>query len=246
VWQDLRTELHPLGVEIVTVGMDTAGPEACRPFIEAAQPEHPSLIDVGHLIAERFGVINIPNALWIDEDGIVVRPAEPASVPRTAPPANSTTGVEPTAVPERMREILGEASKIQTDPQAYVTALRDWAQNGSASRYALSPDEVVARSGRRDLPVAEAAAHFALAQHLWRDGRTESAVRHFREAHRLQPENFSYKRQAWSLANPDAGPFARFLQGPVEGKEEEWPYDSDWLSEVRAMGAENYYPPVEL
>ena len=36
MWQALRTELHPLGVEIVTVGIDAAGPEACRPFIEAA------------------------------------------------------------------------------------------------------------------------------------------------------------------------------------------------------------------
>jgi hypothetical protein len=23
---------------------------------------------------------------------------------------------------------------------------------------------------------------------------------------------------------------------------DEWPYESDWLTEVRAMGAENYYP----
>ncbi len=32
----------------------------------------------------------------------------------------------------------------------------------------------------------------------------------------------------------------------VEGREDEWPYDSDWLSEVRAMGAEQYYPPLQL
>ena len=37
MWQALRTELHPLGVEVVTVGIDAAGPEECRPFIEAAQ-----------------------------------------------------------------------------------------------------------------------------------------------------------------------------------------------------------------
>jgi hypothetical protein len=246
VWQDLRTQLHPRGVEIVTVGMDTAGPEACRPFIEAANPEHPSLVDVGHLVAEKFGVINIPNAVWIDEDGMVVRPAEPASIPRKVDRANSATGVDPTAVPERMREIMGEASKIRSDPEAYLAALLDWVDKGSESRFALSPDEVVARSGRRDRPAAEGAAHFALAQHLWRAGCKDAAVRHFREAHRLQPENFSYKRQAWSLANEGAGPFERFLQGPAEGREEEWPYDSDWLTEVRGMGAENYYPRLDL
>ena len=244
MWQDLRSELHPKGLEVVTVGMDTAGPEACRPFIEAARPEHPSLVDVGHLISERFGVVNIPNAVWIDEAGMIVRPAEPASVPRRQAPG--APAPDPSAIPEHMREIFQEASKIRTDPQAYVDALRDWVEHGAASRFALSPDEVVARSGRRDQPAAEAAAHFALAQHLWRSGRTDATVEHFRQAHRLQPENFSYKRQAWSLAAPGTGPYERFWQGPVEGREDEWPYDSDWLSEVRAMGAENYYPQVEL
>ena len=61
--------------------MDTLGVESCRPFIEAAKAEHPSLIDINHVMAERFGVINIPNGIWIDEEGIIVRPAEPAPVP---------------------------------------------------------------------------------------------------------------------------------------------------------------------
>jgi hypothetical protein len=242
VWQALREELHPAGLEVVTVGMDTAGAEACRPFIEAARPTHPSLVDVGHVVAERLGVVNIPNGLWIDEDGVVVRPAEPAFPGRPA----GRPAVDPAAVPDRMRAIFAEASKIRIDPDAYVHALRDWVERGAESRYALAPDEVVARSGRRDRPAAEAAAHFALAQHLWRAGRQDAAVGHFREAHRLQPENISYKRQAWSLAGPGTGPYARYWQGPVEGREDEWPYDSDWLSEVRAMGAEQYYPPLQL
>ncbi len=243
MWQALRTELHPLGLEIVTVGMDTAGPEACRPFIEAAEPTHPSLVDVGHVMAERFGVINIPNGLWIDEDGVVVRPAEPAF-----PPGREARrgGEPPEGLPDHVRDILREASRIKADPDAYVTALRDWVARGTDSPYALTADEVVSRSGRRDPDVAAAAAHFDLAQHLHRAGDAPGAVRHFREAHRLQPENFSYKRQAWSLANPEAGPFERFWQGPAEGHEDEWPYESDWLTEVRAMGAENYYPPLDL
>jgi hypothetical protein len=243
VWQDLRTELRPQGLEIVTVGIDTAGAEACRPFIEAARPEHPSLIDVGHVVAERFGVVNIPNGVWIDEQGMIVRPAEPAHPPRREPRA-ALGGSED--LPERVQAIMAEAARIRTQPDAYGEALRDWVANGSASRFALGPDEVVARSGRRGRDEAEGAAHFDLAQHLWRAGRTDAAVRHFREAHRLQPQNFSYKRQAWSLATPGLGPLERFWQGPVEGREDEWPYESDWLSEVRDMGAENYYPPLEL
>jgi hypothetical protein len=243
VWQEIRAELHPRGLEVVTVGLDTAGPEACRPFIEAARPEHPSLIDVGHLMAERFGVVNIPNAIWIDEAGIIVRPAEPAH------PGEPSRPSAPGQLPERMRAIFAEANKIRrTDPGRYRAALADWVARGADSPHALPPGEVVARSGPRDPDGARAAAHFALAQHLWRQGRADAAVPHFRAAHRLQPGNIAYKRQAWSLVpvGADAGPFERFLQGPVEGREEEWPYEGDWLSDVRAMGAENYYPPVDL
>ncbi len=63
-------------------------------------------------------------------------------------------------------------------------------------------------------------------------GALDDAVRWFREAHRLQPENWTYKRQAWTFADP--------FQGPSDS------YDSDWLSEVRRVGAENYYPAVDL
>jgi hypothetical protein len=243
VWQALREELHPDGLEIVTVGMDTAGPEACRPFIEAAAPTHPSLVDVGHLTSERFGVVNIPNGVWIDEDGVVVRPAEPAFPPgRGARRTGRGARGHPRAHAGDLRggvEDLDRSRRLRGRPAGLGGA-------GSDSPYALGPEEVVARSGRRDLDSAAAAAHFDLAQHLHRAGDEHGAIRHFREAHRLQPENFSYKRQAWSLASPGTGPFERFWQGPVEGREQEWPYEGDWLSEVRAMGAERYYPALDL
>src|SRR5215471_21787839 len=77
-WQALREELHPAGLEVVTVCLEMTGPELGREFVDAAAPTHPSLLDVGHELAAKFGVVNIPNAVWIDEDGVIVRPAEPA------------------------------------------------------------------------------------------------------------------------------------------------------------------------
>jgi hypothetical protein len=131
-----------------------------------------------------------------------------------------------------MVEQLREAQRIRIDPERYLAALRDWVANGERSRYALSPDEVVERSRARDLDHSRAAASFEIAQHLQRTGHPQDAVGWFREAHRLAPENWTYKRQAWSLADP--------LQGPTDT------YESDWLTEVRAIGPENYYPPLEL
>jgi len=229
VWQALRTELHPKGLEIVTVALDTGGVEAARPWIEAARPEHPSLIDQAHITDELLGFVNVPNGVWINEDGVLVRPAEPAWPPREPNAARYDNIPEDT--PQRLKDMLGEARKITSDPARYVAAVRDWVERGAESRYALSPDEVVRRSQPRPPEHARAAAAFELGQHLWREGHQDAAVGWFRQAHRLHPDNWTYKRQAWSFADP--------LQGPTEL------YDSDWLSDIRAIGAENYYPPVE-
>ena len=109
--------------------------------------------------------------------------------------------------------------------------LRDWAANGSKSRYALAPDEVVHRSRPRDTDGAAAAAHFELGQHLHRSGAHAAAIPHWREAHRLDPDNWTYRRNAWNFEDPTR-------QGHTDA------YDSSWYEDVKKIGAENYYPPL--
>ncbi len=230
MWQALRNELHPKGLEIVTVALDV-DPEAARAWIEQTNPNHPSLIDSAHRVDELFGVVNVPNSVWIDEEGMIVRPVEPAWPERDNPPDWQTMADSPD-VPEQLRETLKLARNIRTQPKEYTDALRDWVEKGRASRYALPPEEVIARSGPRGKAEAEAAAHFELGQYLWETGRRELAPKHWREAHRLQPDNWTYKRQAWTLADP--------FQGPTDL------YDSCWVEDVRKIGAENYYPPLNL
>ena len=243
MWQALRHELHPKGFELVAVGLDTLGGDGCRVFIEAAKPEHPSLIDRHHVLADLFGVINIPSSVWIDERGMIVRPAEAAP----APPRPGDTGRPrvnlPSELPQRFVDIMSEASKIRNDAQAYHAALRDWVDRGAASRFALSPAEVVERSRPRDKAKSLGHAHFALASQLEIDGHHDAAVRHFREAHRLVPESWTFRRQAWSLERVIDGPLARFWQGPDPTHPETWPYAGDWLVDVRREGAENYNEP---
>jgi hypothetical protein len=230
VWQELRSRLHPPGLEIVTVALDTEGASVARPFIEAARPEHPSLIDAAHLVDELFGVVNVPNGVWIDEQGTIVRPAEPA-FPGRNPVMESFAKLDESTLPAAMADVIREAKKIRTDPETYLAMILDWVEHGSDSRYALSPEEVVDRSHVRSPDVATAAAHFELGQHLHRTGRIEAAQRHWRAAHRLQPDNWTYRRQAWNLVSP-------VVQGPNDV------YDSCWIEDVKKIGAENYYPPV--
>jgi len=226
LWQALRAELHPQGLEIVTVALDTEGAKATRPYIEAARPEHPSLIDAAHVVDELFGVVNVPNGVWINEDGVIVRPAEPAWPGYTKVSEWKEDGMN-----EQQRAMLQHVRKIRFETGLYLDMLRDWVEHGAASRYALAPDEVIARSQPRSPDNARAAAHFELGQHLHRLGLHEAAVPHWRQAHRLQPDNWTYKRQAWSIEDPDS-------QHKTEA------YDSNWLKDVQSIGAENYYPKI--
>ena len=74
MWQALYEELGELGFVPITVALD-ASAEAVRPYIEKAEPRHPSLIDTEHVVAHRYGMINVPTVVWIDEEGRIVRPS---------------------------------------------------------------------------------------------------------------------------------------------------------------------------
>ena len=227
MWQQLRSELNPSGLEIVTVALDSAGPDAARPWIEAARPEHPALIDEGHLLDELFGIVNVPSGVWVDEDGVILRPPEPAFAARP----DWAEGVGEGAAEYQRRTVQLEEQLLVED-EKYLAAVRDWARHGPASRYVLSPEEVMARSQPRSRAESEAAAHFELGTHLQRLGHGAEAVAHFRAAHRLQPANWTYKCQAWSFVNAHLGPSAE--------------YDSDWATEVERSGVERYYPPLDM
>ncbi len=242
MWQALRDELAPQGFELVTVGLDVRGAEGCRAFIEAASPGHPALIDAHHVLADLFGINNIPQAVWIDERGMIVRPAETAPAPPDAvrTPRASAPGAP---LPDRFVAIMTEAAKIRNDAVAYHDALRDWVQRGAESPFALDPETVIARSRPRNADIARGHAHFELATALELRGQHAAAVHHFRAAHRLVPDSWTFRRQAWSLEPGVEGPLARFWQGPDSDNPDAWPYDGDWLSDIRASGAENYNEP---
>jgi hypothetical protein len=236
---------------VVTVSLELSGPEVSRPYIEAAAPEHPSLLDPTHRVDALFGVVNIPNVVWIDEAGMIVRPPEPGwpggrkELPRALGSSLPKMGRAPRA-PAPPADAPGLSAVLASgqDRESYSDAIRDWVDKGAGSEYALSPAEVVARSQPRSMAASEGAAHFELANHLWRAGRRELAVVHFNECHRLQPDNWTYKRQAWSLIGSETvgGEFGRFAQGPVEGHEGDWPFASDFQSDVSLLGVGEYYP----
>jgi hypothetical protein len=231
VWQALRSELHPRGLEIVTVALEL-DPEKARPYVERAKPEHPSLIDRTHVVDELLGVWQVPSSVWIDEQGTIERPAEVANV---MPPFMDRVASGEIQLPDDLspswRESLEEVKKLRYEPDLYLAALRDWVERGAESEWARTPDEVIERSQPRSRERAEAAARFELGEYLHERGEIEAAQGHWREAHRLYPENWTYKRQAWELVSPGE-------QGRTDV------YEGSWLDDVRALGADSYHPPL--
>jgi hypothetical protein len=140
---------------------------------------------VRHAVSSAFHFVNVPMAVWIDERGRVVRPAEPAWT-------ESRTDV-----------FGGKALVIEGEP--YVAALRDWVVNGERSAYALSDEEFARRVKPRSAAEMEADASFKLAVWFHQAGNDALASKYFERAQQLNPDDWNYHRQAWSFKPQEAG-----------------------------------------
>lgn len=234
MWQALSEEFRPFGVTVVTVAMD-AEPSMAQPWVDLASPTHPTLIDATHSLGGALGFINVPMAAWINEQGVLVRPAESS---RIVPSALAGAKL-PDGLPPRIAARFELFKDV--DPNAhlpYLAAMRDWVARGADSPFALSPDEVVARSQPRSSDEARASACFELGEHLRETAGVDAATPWWREAHRLQPTNWTYKRQAWSLESTTPGQPSDLIQEPSER------YEGNWLDDVVAQGGLASYTPA--
>ena len=63
---------------VVAVAEESRGAEHARPWIEQAKSSYWQLIDVEHRLSDLYNLVNVPQAVWIDEKGTIVRPPETA------------------------------------------------------------------------------------------------------------------------------------------------------------------------
>ena len=202
---------------VISVAMDVRGEESARQWIEMANPTYPCLIDTEHRVAELYNMVNVPQAVWIDEGGVIVRPTEVAGV--TDAFRTMMSGLTPEQIDE-----------LQTTRRLYQDAIRDWVDKGRDSVFALSPDEVRERMTPPSDNVALANAHFRLGIYLRTHGLTEEGDRHLSEAKRLRPESWNFRRQTWNLEAPG---------DERSGGPEFW-------AAVEALGDDHYYAPIDM
>ena len=186
-------ELRDHGFTVITVALDQ-NLEDPRPFIEKAQPRHPSLIDAEHRVADLYGIINISTVIWIDERGQIVRP---------------------NAI-EYGSNMFKQFHGLDAGP--HLDALRAWVVDG------VLPPEAEGVRARQMLPTEDeqrARAEFTLAWHLHRSGEIDAAERHFVRAGELAPFDWTIRRGSMPIRglNP-MGPdfFELFKEWEAAGK----------------------------
>ena len=171
---------------MITVAIDKSAEDA-RPWIEAAKPTHPSLIDTRHVLADLYNLVNVPTILWIDERGRIVRPNDVAFGTDTF---KHITGLQAATHLSALRAwVRGETMAL---PEARIRALQS-----------LPTDDD-----------QRARAEFGLGEWLFNQGRTEAAARHFARAGELAPHDFTIRRGTMPMRGIDPmGPQFREMLG---------------------------------
>ena len=185
-WQALYAKLKHAGFMVVAVAMESRGAEQARPWIEQAKAEYWCLVDRDHRVAELYGMVNVPQSVWIDEAGRIVRPTETAG---------STDHFRRMDLATRTLQPADQAARLAAR-QVYYDAIRDWVRSG---KHALDRERARAKLPRVTPEIALAHAHFRLGTYLRRHGELAAADRHLAEASRLHPESWNMWRQAADL-----------------------------------------------
>ena len=183
MWRDLFDGLTNENFMIVAVAEEGLGPEQARPWIEQAAPGYWCLIDTDHRVADLYGMVNVPQCVWIDETGRIVRGPE------------TTGSTDHFRQMDRVARVLApELQVARADARTrYMDAIRDWVLTG---RYALNEDQARAALPRITPDIALAHAHFRLGTALQVRGNSAEASGHFAAATRLHPDSWNMWRQA--------------------------------------------------
>jgi hypothetical protein len=186
VWQHLYSEIKDTGAMILAIAEESRGAEHARQWIEAAKAEYWCLIDTDHRVADLYGMVNVPQSVWIDETGRMVRPPETTGSTDHFRRMDLTTR---TMTPED--QAARNAARV-----AYLDAVKAWARTGA---HALPADAARKRLPANTPEIARAHAHFRLGVWLRARGRTAEADTHLSEASRLHPDSWNMWRQAADL-----------------------------------------------
>ena len=172
----MHEELSPHGFTVISVALDRS-PDDARPWIEAARPTHPALVDTAYTVADLYNMVNVPTTVWIDEQGTIVRPNDVGYATDTF------------------------RSLTRIDSARVLDSLRAWVRDGTCT---IDGDEARALQAPVTEEHQLARAHFALARWLLAQGRGDAAEQHFLRAGELAPHDFTIRRGSMPMRGIDS------------------------------------------
>jgi hypothetical protein len=123
-------------------------------------------------------MVNVPTAVWIDEQGRILRHDEDAY------------------------SKMYKAGDMSFGNDIYRPAVYDWVRNGEQSVHVQHADQAVSRIPRRSDDEALAEASFKLGVWFHLQGNAEQADHYWDRAQELHPDSWNYHRQDWSFLDP--------------------------------------------
>ena len=186
VWQQLYSELKDKNFMVVAVAEESRGADHARPWIDQAKSDYWQLIDAEHRLEDLYNLVNVPQAIWIDEQGTIVRPPETAG---------STDHFRRMDLKTRTMSPKDQEERLAAR-QAYMEAVRAWVTTG---KHALAANAARATLPKVTLEMAEARARFRLGLWLRANGRAAEGDRQMAEAGPPYPDSWSMCLQALDL-----------------------------------------------
>ncbi len=137
------------------------------------------LVDEMHRISSLYNLVNVPSAVWIDEEGRVRR------------------------IDEGAYATVHKSANFEFGRDDYAPMVADWVAKGEASEYLLPPGKLAIAAKTAEQAKAEPA--FKLGVYFQRQGNAAKADQYWAVAQQLHPDSWNYHRQDWSYTPEEAG-----------------------------------------
>jgi hypothetical protein len=174
VWQTLQEELGRENVTILATAIDS-DVEELREWTDAA-PDLVYAVDRNFTVAERYGIINVPATVWIDEQGMIVRPADTAMGD------------------DRFRAFA------RVDSSVHHERLRNWVDNGVRD---VDDDATRELMEKPSAELQYARLHRRIANVLHDRGDVDGAREHLAAAATLAPTDWVIRRGSMPMNGVD-------------------------------------------
>lgn len=190
--------------------MDIQGAGVVRPYVEEAGVTYTTLVDENNILGELFGVNYVPLHYIIDEFGIYrMRERNPEKiidflknekvnmelVVKTAP-APSMYDIN------RLEEIV---KKHPNNATAHLMLGDAFVQQGEYAKGGKEYRKAI------ELDAKSAEGPFRIGRAMLKQGKMEEALAEFKNAWKLDPDNWIIRKQIWALENPE-----KFYNGKVD------------------------------